>query len=252
MAALRFLQRGSDRMSYAEFLARKTGRVEKPGARSSPTISTRCCTTGRTNWCAGRCAPDARRCGLTPAWARLSCSWNGRGFPRIKDRARRGASGRLSADRARAAKLGIGAQYVREWSDVDPYDDHLATVYGHKANADYGHLLIETEMGDWVFVYTGSTPSAATRPMVRGVDPTADQMRPSATTATAWRTDWRNDAETTGRSGCYRGDDRAGCAGVAAYRRRPGLVPDAAALAHWAQDNFPASRPSEGFAQTNS
>ncbi len=43
-----------------------------------------------------------------------------------------------------------------EIPDDAPDIGHPATVYGHNANTDHGHLLIETEMGDWVFVYTGS------------------------------------------------------------------------------------------------
>lgn len=62
--------------------------------------------------------------------------------------------------------------------DDAPDIGHPATVHGHKANADYGHLLIETEMGDWVFVYTGSTTVRCHTPgWVCGVDLTAEQMR---------------------------------------------------------------------------
>ena len=62
--------------------------------------------------------------------------------------------------------------------DAAPDIGHPATIYGHKANTDHGHLLIETEMGDWVFVYTGSdTVRCHTPGWVCGVDLTAEQMR---------------------------------------------------------------------------
>ena len=61
--------------------------------------------------------------------------------------------------------------------DSIPETGTPATVYD-KPNADHGHLLIETEMGDWVFVYTGSTTVRCHTPgWVCGVDLTAEQMR---------------------------------------------------------------------------
>jgi len=65
--------------------------------------------------------------------------------------------------------------------DTTPADapeiGHPTTVYD-KPNTDHGHLLIETEMGDWVFVYTGSdTVRCHTPGWVCGVDLAADQMR---------------------------------------------------------------------------
>lgn len=65
-----------------------------------------------------------------------------------------------------------------EIPDGAPEIGHPATVHGHKTNTDFGHLLIETEMGDWVFVWTGSdTVRCHTPGWVCGVDLTADQLR---------------------------------------------------------------------------
>ena len=66
--------------------------------------------------------------------------------------------------------------------DVTPDDapdiGHPATVYGHKANADNGHLLIATEMGDWLFIWTGGGVVRCHTPgWVCGVDLTGEQMR---------------------------------------------------------------------------
>ena len=65
--------------------------------------------------------------------------------------------------------------------DTTPADapeiGHSTTVYD-KSNTAHGHLLIGTEMGDWMFVYTGSdTVRCHTPGWVCGVDLTADQMR---------------------------------------------------------------------------
>ena len=114
-----------DGVSYAEFLACKQARVEKPGARSPAPTFTRCCTTGRTSWCAGRCRTGRAalwadtgmgKTVMQLEWARLS---------RIRT-ARSSWHRWLSASRPCASPLlGIGPQYVREWADVSPYDDHL-------------------------------------------------------------------------------------------------------------------------------
>ena len=61
--------------------------------------------------------------------------------------------------------------------DDVPEVGHSATVFD-APNTDHGHLLIETEMGDWMFVYTGSdTVRCYTPGWVCGVDLTAEQMR---------------------------------------------------------------------------
>lgn len=53
-----------------------------------------------------------------------------------------------------------------------------ATVFGHRANTDHGHLLIESVFGDWMFVYTGSDTVRAYFPgWTSGIDLTADQLR---------------------------------------------------------------------------
>lgn len=61
--------------------------------------------------------------------------------------------------------------------DDAPDVGHPATVFA-TPSTDHGHLLIETEMGDWMFVYTGSdTVRCYTPGWVCGVDLTAEQMR---------------------------------------------------------------------------
>ena len=53
-----------------------------------------------------------------------------------------------------------------------------ATVYGHRENIDHGHLLIQSGMGDWMFVYTGSDTVRCSFPgWATGIDLTADQLQ---------------------------------------------------------------------------
>lgn len=53
-----------------------------------------------------------------------------------------------------------------------------ATVYGHRSNTDHGHLLIESQFGDWMFVWTGGTTLRAYFPgWTTGIDMTAEQLQ---------------------------------------------------------------------------
>jgi len=62
--------------------------------------------------------------------------------------------------------------------DSIPETGTPATVYGHKANIEHGHLLIASEFGAWMFVYTGSTTVRAYFPgWTTGIDMPADQLR---------------------------------------------------------------------------
>ena len=113
-------------MSYTEFLARKTGRVEKPGrAVQSDEIHPMLhdWQNELVRWAVrtGRAALWADtgmgKTVMQLEWARLS---KGDGLALVV------APLAVCAQTVReAGKLGIGAQYVREWSDVNPYDDHL-------------------------------------------------------------------------------------------------------------------------------
>jgi hypothetical protein len=59
-----------------------------------------------------------------------------------------------------------------------PEIGHPTTMFAHPANIDHGHLLIETPMGDWAFVYTaGAVVRCHTPGWVCGVDLTGEQMR---------------------------------------------------------------------------
>ena len=61
--------------------------------------------------------------------------------------------------------------------DDIPENGAPATVYGHKANIENGHLLIESMFGDWLFVYTGSDTVRAYFPgWTTGIDMTAEQL----------------------------------------------------------------------------
>ena len=54
--------------------------------------------------------------------------------------------------------------------DDAPETGSPATVYD-KPNVDHGHLLIETHVGDWMFVWTGGTSLRAYFPGLRdGID----------------------------------------------------------------------------------
>lgn len=62
--------------------------------------------------------------------------------------------------------------------DNTPQSGSAALVYGHKANIDNGHLLIESQFGDWMFVWTGSNFLRAYFPgWTAGIDMTADQLQ---------------------------------------------------------------------------
>lgn len=62
--------------------------------------------------------------------------------------------------------------------DDAPQQGIPVTVYGHKANTDHGHLLIESAMGDWMFVWTGGGVVRCHTPgWVSGVDLTGSDLR---------------------------------------------------------------------------
>lgn len=61
---------------------------------------------------------------------------------------------------------------------ADVPDGVPATVYGHRANTDAGHLLIESADGDWLFLDHGTTTIRCCLPRQSlGVDLTAEQLR---------------------------------------------------------------------------
>ena len=52
------------------------------------------------------------------------------------------------------------------------------TMYGHKANLDYGHLLIASAEGDWLFLSRGGDVIECCLPgWSTGVNLTADDLR---------------------------------------------------------------------------
>ena len=112
--------------SYAEFLARKTGRVEKPGREVEcgdvhPMLHDWQNELVRWAVRTGRAALWADtgmgKTVMQLEWARLS---KGDGLALVV------APLAVCQQTVReAAKLGIAAQYVREWADVDPYADQL-------------------------------------------------------------------------------------------------------------------------------
>ena len=54
---------------------------------------------------------------------------------------------------------------------------HPATVYA-KGNVEHGHLLIASDLGDWLFTWTGGGVVRCNHPAaVCGVDLDADQLR---------------------------------------------------------------------------
>lgn len=59
-----------------------------------------------------------------------------------------------------------------------PESGSAATVYGHGVNIEHGHLLIASEFGDWMFVWTGGGFLRAYFPgWTTGIDMTADQLQ---------------------------------------------------------------------------
>lgn len=53
-----------------------------------------------------------------------------------------------------------------------------ATVYGHKGNTDYGHLLIAAPCGDWLFLWRGGPTITCCLPgWDTAVDLDAEQLR---------------------------------------------------------------------------
>jgi len=65
-----------------------------------------------------------------------------------------------------------------ETPDGLPENGVPATVYGHKANIEHGHLLIESQFGDWMFVWTGGATLRAYFPgWTTGIDMTGEQLQ---------------------------------------------------------------------------
>ena len=257
-------KRGSDRMSYAEFLARKTGCARQPGkAEVRPDdIQPDAAFTGLadTNWRAEGSATDARRCGLTTAPVRQDRALAGNGAASRYDRDLRLAVARLwpsvskTVRESRRRSVHRRAQYVREWSDVDSYDDHLATVYATRRTPTTAICFIVTRDGSTLGLSSTlrSTPVRRHARWSGGVrlSPPTRCGPPATTVYTHGETDWRNDAETTGRSGCYRVVMTA-----LGWQASPPIVGGRGSLLtppRWptGRRTTPASRPSEGFAQT--